>query len=271
MANSRRLGLVLAALVVASGHVARPAAAAVEWIEMAVGDGGSVRAALGIVAGGRRPAVIFNHGTGVRHFGHDGALTHGNMDVTDYVTALNAAGYTAIAPIRKHLKDTAYVERGGTVGSAGDWTAVIEAGLRVSAAARAYLAARAEVDPGRIAIMGFSEGGNVTLWSAIRQRGYRAVVLLAPASLRVTPEYRLRRAAAQDILAPIDAPVFLAVGRDDHRPIRMISKRRLIPSLEALGKVVVHRTDYPGGHDWFYSVRDELMKDVLPFLAKHLE
>ncbi|MDP6885053.1 MAG: prolyl oligopeptidase family serine peptidase, partial [Rhodospirillales bacterium] len=156
-------------------------AAEVQWIDLSVAGGDSVRAAFGAVEGERGPAVIFNHGTGVRQFGHKGSVSNGNMDVTDYVKALNALGYTAIAPVRSHLKDSAYYERGGTVGSTADWIAVVENGMQVAKAARSFLAANANVDPARIAIMGFSEGGNVTLWSAVRQQGYRAVVLLAPA------------------------------------------------------------------------------------------
>jgi predicted esterase len=262
---------VLVALLLLNGMTIGPASAAVKWIDLALQGGGIVRAALGIVDNSGRPAVIFNHGTGVRHLGHAGALNNDNMDVTKYVEALNARGFTAIAPIRKHLSDTAYRERGETVGSSEDWTAVIEEGLRVSAAARTFLIKRAGADPSRIAIMGFSEGGNVTLWSAIRQRGYRAVVLMSPATIRATPVYGLRQAARKSNLSSIDAPVYLAVGRDDHRSIRRVVERRLIPNLQKLDKNLVYRTDYPGEHEWFYQVRDELMNDVIPFLEKHLK
>ena len=271
MRSLRNTRTYLAILLLSGWWISGPAWADIQWVQLPLKGGETVRGAFGTVAGGKQPAVIFNHGTGVRHLGHDGAVAKDNMDVRDYVKALNGMGYNAIAPIRDHLGDTAYVARGSTVGSTDDWVSVVEYGVRVSTAAREFLSARAEVDPSRIAIMGFSEGGNVTLRSAIRQRNYRVVVLLSPASLRDAGEYSLRQAARRGNLSAIDVPVFLAVGEDDKRPIRKITQRRLIPNLQALGKTLVQRNDYPGGHDWFYRPRDALMKDVRRFLAEHLK
>ena len=248
----------------------RDANADVQWVDLSLKGGGSVRAAFGVVGNGRGPAVVFHHGTGVRHFGHTGSVNKGNMDVTDYVKALNAMGYTAIAPVRTHLKDSAYYERDGTIGSTADWISVVEYGLLVSQAAWSFLAGNANVDPARIAIMGFSEGGNVTLWSASQQQGYRAIVLLAPATLQSAKKYALRQAATRGNLSAIDAPVFLGVGKNDHASIRKVVQRRLIPNLKKLGKVLVHRLDYPGGHNWFYKPRDSLMDDVGAFFSDHL-
>ena len=272
MRAMKTTGKLLAALVfiVSAGLQPSRAAADLQWIDLSVEGGDSVRAAFGAVEGGRGPAVIFNHGTGVRHFGHQGSARIGDMDVTDYVKSLNALGYTAIAPVRSHLKDSAFYERGGTVGSTTDWIAVVENGMHVAKAARSFLAANDNVDPARIAIMGFSEGGNVTLWSAVRQQGYRAVVLLAPATLQSAKKYALKQAATQGNLSSFDAPVFLGVGQNDHASIRKVVRRRLVPNLEKTRKVVIHRLDYPGGHDWFYKPRDALLNDAGAFLADHL-
>ncbi|NQV54283.1 MAG: prolyl oligopeptidase family serine peptidase [Rhodospirillales bacterium] len=252
-------------------QTAGQAQAEIKWIDLALKGGGSVKASLGIIGSEKRPAIIFNHGTGVRHFGNAVQTRQGNMDVTDYVKALNKAGYHAIAPLRQRHRNAAYVEHGGTVGSGREWDEVVEEGIDVSASALAYLSKRTEVDTARIAIMGYSEGGNVTLWSSLRQSGYRAVVLLAPAALSSSPTYNLRSAASQDNLAPLSAPVFLAVGSDDIRPIRRITSRRLVPNLKQLGTTIEAHTNYPGGHAWFYEPQEELMKDVLPFLAKYLK
>jgi len=246
------------------------AASDIQWVELKLESGENVRAALGVVGGSKRPAVIFNHGTGVRHYGHKGAIAKGNMDVTKYVRALNEMGYTAIAPIRKHNKNFAYVSRGSPVGSNADWTEVVEEGMQVSASARAFLGTRSEVDSGRIAIMGFSEGGNVTLWSATSQKNFRAVVLLSPATIDVTKKYALKKAATKSNLKNITVPVFVGVGRSDHKSIRKVLERRLIPNLQKLGVELDHHPDYPGGHDWFYRPRDALKKDVKAFLARHL-
>jgi len=246
------------------------AIAGIEWVDLQVEGADKVRAAFGVVKGNKLPAVIFSHGTGVRHFGHQGSLNNANMDVTDYVKKLNNMGYIAIAPVRSHLSDTAYVQRGGTVGSTDDWIAVIENGIQVVKAARIFLTSDANVDPNRIAIMGFSEGGNITLWSATRESGYRAVVLLSPATIRDARRYNLKQATKKNNLSSIDAPIFLAVGEDDIRPIRMITSRRLIPNLQELEKTLVFHIDYPGGHKWFYEPRDALLNDLKLFLEKHL-
>ena len=246
------------------------AIAGIEWVDLQVKGADKVRAAFGVVKGKNLPAVIFSHGTGVRRFGHQGSINNANMDVTYYVKELNKMGYIAIAPVRSHLSDSAYVKRGGTVGSTNDWTAVVENGIQVVKAARIFLTSNAKVDPNRIAIMGFSEGGNITLWSATRESGYKAVVLLSPASIRDAKKYSLRQATKKSNLSSIDAPVFLAVGEDDIRPIRKITSRKLIPNFQKLGKTLVFHIDYPGGHKWFYKPRGALLNDLKLFLAKHL-
>lgn len=249
-----------------------PARAGLQWIKLELADGPTIRAALGLVNGGRGPAVIFNHGSGVRQFGHEGSIRRDGMDVTDYVRLLNRMGYTAIAPLRTKHADTAYYHRNlGPVGSAKEWMEVVQYGISVSLAARAYLTDQAGVEPGRIGIMGFSEGGNVTLWSAVKQPGYRVVVLLSPATLRNAKRYSLRNAAAKANLATIQAPMFLAVGANDMRPIRMATGKHLIPNMKALGKILVLRTDYPGNHKWFYRPRQVLVDDLEKFLGEYLK
>ena len=44
----------------------------------------------------------------------------------------------------------------------------------------------------------------------------------------------------------------------------------LIPNLTKTNPQFRHRTDYPGGHNWFWKVRDEYWKDVAAFLKEHL-
>jgi dienelactone hydrolase len=89
-----------------------------------------VRLILGVPSGpGPHPAVIFNHGTGVRHLGYEGSKNRGQMDVSRFTDALVHDGYVALAPIQPFNSDTAYVERGGKVGSEQDWTEVVERGI----------------------------------------------------------------------------------------------------------------------------------------------
>ena len=246
-------------------------ATAVEWIELDV-NGTPVRSILGVPSGpGPHPAVIFNHGTGVRHLGYEGSKNRGQMDVSRFTDALVHDGYVALAPIRPFNSDTAYVERGGKVGSEQDWTEVVERGIDTVKAALAYLSARDDVMRDKIGVIGFSEGGNVTLWTAAETRGFAAVVLMSPASIRDSGGYRLRNAAARNRVAAIRAPVFLSLGENDLRSIKKVVTRRLVPILQATNEGFEYRLDYPGDHSWFHQLRDDYWLDIAGFLGKHLK
>ncbi len=255
------------ALVLFAG-VAR---ADLQEIALITDKGEPVRAILAKPPGdGRRPAVIFNHGTEVRKDGYEGALNRGGMNVGEFLRALARENYVAISPIRSILANEASYDRGKITGTPEQWTAVIAFGIRAVAAARDHLSRRPDVDPARIAIMGFSEGGNVSLWSASLTPGYRAVVLLSPAAISQSPEYRIGAAAREENVARIGAPVFLAVGADDMPIVRGGAEKFLIPNLTKTNSRFRHRIDYPGAHNWFWKVRDEYWKDVADFLREHL-
>lgn len=231
----------------------------------------AVQAVFGDLGGsGRRPAVIFNHGTDVRRDGYEGAKRQGEMNVDDYVKALNDQGYVAIAPLRTLLASEASLDRGRLVGTPEQWDEVISYGIRTVAAARRYLSERSNVDSSAIVLMGYSEGGNVSLWSAIETPGYRAVVLLSPAAMPTSRNYRLRAAADEDRLQRIAAPVFLAVAQNDFEGIRVVSREALIPNLKKANPAFRFRADYPGEHNWFFRVRPEFWNDVSAFLRQHL-
>jgi len=127
-----------------------PASAEVAWVTLTTERGEQMRALLGRPDSvkGRAPAVIYNHGTEVRMNGYQDG--EGN-DVGGFVRALVAEGYVVLAPIRTFERTTAYMSKGRPAGSPEAWDAVIQGGLRTVAAARAYLAARSDVDPEKIA------------------------------------------------------------------------------------------------------------------------
>jgi dienelactone hydrolase len=228
----------------------------------------TVQAVFGEPSGsGNRPAVIFNHGSSVRYVGYAAG-----MYVDDYVRALNEQGYVAIAPLRTEFGQEATVDRRGRLtGTPEQCTEVIAYGLRVVGAARRFLAGRPGVNQEAIAIMGYSEGGNVSLWSAIETPGYRAVVLLSPAAIPPSPRYRLRAATNEELLRRINAPVFLAVATDDFKGIREATSEALIPNLRKFNPVFRYRNDYPGDHNAFKRVRNDLWGDVAAFLKEHLQ
>ncbi len=246
-----------------------PASAEVAWVTLTTERGEQMRALLGRPDSvkGRAPAVIYNHGTEVRMNGYQDG--EGN-DVGGFVRALVAEGYVVLAPIRTFERTTAYMSKGRPAGSPEAWDAVIQGGLRTVAAARAYLAARSDVDPEKIALFGFSEGGNVSLWAAIQRPQWRAVVLLSPAAISPSPHFRLREAAAADKVARINAPVFLALARDDGPPILEVATEHLIPNLQKSNPAFVHRVGYPGQHNLFWTVSNVYWPDVTAFLRKHL-
>ncbi|MBT5357982.1 MAG: hypothetical protein HOL07_06495 [Rhodospirillaceae bacterium] len=214
---------------------------------------------------GRRPAVIYNHGTGVRQFGYDGAAAKG-YDVKDYVRAIADAGYVALAPIREFNSDTARFERGQTVGSEAAWDGVVEGGIRTVHAARAYLTASPRVAADKIAVIGFSEGGNVTLWSLLENANYAAAVLMSPATLRSARKFGLRSAGKDPRIETLTLPVLLTVGADDMRQIRRVTSRLLAPRLSQVSQDFAFKDKYPGGHKWFHKVRPEHWRDVTAFL-----
>jgi len=214
-----------------------------------------------------RPAVIYNHGTEVRLQGY--SERGDGTDVRGFAEKLAGEGFIALAPIREFERTTAVMPRGRPSGGPDAWDAVIEGGLRTVAAARRRLEAMAEVDPSRIGLLGFSEGGNVSLWAA-SETPFRAVVLLAPAAISPSPRYRLVLAANEATLGRIQAPLFLAVAANDLPPVRDVVIERIAPLLARLNPDLVFRSDYPGGHDLFWRPRDAFWPDVAAFLRTRL-
>ena len=247
--------------------------AEVSWKTLKLSTGDSFQALYGLPDGqGPWPALIFSHGTGVRHLGYEGAVREGNMDVKDYVEALSAQGYVVIAPIRPFLRNKAYQERGKSKGSAENWDQVIRKGIDSIHAARIFLRNSGDVGGKEIAVIGFSEGGNISLWAAIEQPDqYAALLMLSPATVGSSPRYELRRAASRDHISRLTMPVFLSMGKRDNRSILKITRKKLIPRLEVQKIPLLVVDGYSGDHKWFHRVRSEHMADIQTFLAAHLQ
>ena len=98
---------------------------------------------------GRSPAVVICHGS-------DGVDGRGDF----HAAALNAAGIAT-------LEIDMWAARGTARGAAARPRSPIET-LPDAFAAKAFLAAQPEIDPGRIGVMGFSWGGVVSLLAAGR-------------------------------------------------------------------------------------------------------
>ncbi|MBM3570105.1 MAG: hypothetical protein FJX46_15275 [Alphaproteobacteria bacterium] len=264
----RKLGLAFVFLITACASDSGPAGVeGVSWVQLATPSDGVLRAAYAKPPGpGPFPAVVFNHGTGVRARGHEGGIARGETDVRRFVRALADAGYVGLAPLRTVNATSAYPDRGRFAGTEAQWSEVIASGIRTVDAALTWLAGQPEVDRTRLAAIGFSEGGNVTLWSMLDRSDVRGAVLISPATIEMAPRYALREAAAAEAVARLRAPVMLTVGDSDLPSIRGVAASRLGPNLtrhEARSRV---KLDYPGDHASFYAPRADHWPDVLDFL-----
>ncbi|SDG26024.1 dienelactone hydrolase family protein [Pelagibacterium luteolum] len=164
---------------------------------------------------GPYPAVIILHGS-------SGA---GSMGYRDWETRLNAAGFATL------LVDS-YTARGveeifSDQGRLGEFYAVYDAYRAADALAR-----HAAIDPGRIAVLGFSRGGIGALYSAMD----RFAFLYGPAEPLAAhvPFYPPCNFALEDPLQTTGAPIRLFHGEaDDWNPLAACE--RYIAALAAAG------------------------------------
>ena len=259
----------LAAVVLAPA----PGSAGTAWIDLPVATGGSVKALLGLPDGVvKAPGVVYSHGSAVRRLGYDAARGQG-YDIADYVKALNKAGYAALAPVRHEgiLPDPFNPAR-GAVGneSTPSMQAGIKQGIASLQAAVAFLKGHATAT-GKVGAIGFSEGGLVTTWGALKGLGADAIVLMSPATIKKARRLNMKNASESGNIGDIKAPVLITLGEDDNAPILKGIKRRLIPALKAAGVKLETKFGYPGDHSWFWRVRPQHFPDVVSFLDKHLK
>lgn len=259
-------------LIAAALAFAPSAIAAMEWIDLPVSTGGSVKALVGVPDGvNKAPGVIYSHGTAVRRLGYDAAKKQG-YNITDFVEALNEAGFVAIAPVRHEgMLPNPFNARKGAVGdeTPRSMQAGIEQGIASVEAAKAFLLNHPTAT-GKVGAIGFSEGGLVTTWTAINGLDANAYVLMSPATIRSAGRLNMKTASEANLSA-IKSPLLITLGTRDNRAILKGISGRLIPALKSAGVDMKAKTDYPGDHSWFWRVRDEHFSDVVEFLNRHLK
>lgn len=262
--------LIAVAIVILS---ALPAHAAMEWIDLPVSTGGSVKALLGVPDGvTNAPGVVYSHGSKVRRQGYE-ASKKGGYDVADWVEALNKAGYVAIAPVRDSgVLPNPLSARKGDVGNESSDSMIqgLEQGIASLQAATALLKAHPTAT-GKVGALGFSEGGLVTTWAAIRGLDADALVLMSPATIRSAKRLNMKNASEAIAPGSIAAPVLLTLGKRDNAAILKGIPGRLIPALQDAGVNLETKLDYPGDHSWFWRVRDQHFTDVRAFLDRYLK
>ena len=131
------------------------------------------------------------------------------------------------------------------------------------------LRAAARVDVSRLAIVGFSRGGLLTLQAALEWPSeWNAVVLMAPAPGNNSMDLTL-----QDVSA-LAAPVLIQVSENDlFQADHVQIVEDVKAALDAAGKEYTSHL-YPAygddGHELFWEVQEPYWSDLLDFLAEHL-
>lgn len=192
------------------------------------------------------PAVVYNHGLVVDLHGLAGASRRRGYNLGGICDALAKDGFLAFAPIRQSGPRNIPSHR-EEVSQALD-----------------YVKTFPDVDPSRVALMGFSRGGLLTLLVGVERKDLRALVILAPA-----PGGREDFARAASRVSSLEAPVLLLVEASDTGDI-LENFNMLDRALRAHGKKVrsvLYRRG--GGHELFYDV-GYYWDDVRAFLREKL-
>jgi len=196
----------------------------------------------------------------------------------DFVKALVESNFVALAPIREYgkLSQTQWKQQGGKMskqatdcGDSKTCTETIKEGLRVTKSAIQFLKEQPNVADDKIGIIGYGEGGLITLWSVFDYKDLKAIVLMSPSHVGKSPEFNFEAAVKR--VESITSPVFITLGDSDKTKIIKNCTNLLIPQMKELNKDIEYRVDYKGPHQWFKKVRDEYWNDIISFLNKHLK
>jgi dienelactone hydrolase len=244
--------------------------AKIDSITLLVNPVDQVEAIYGVPEGeGKFTAIIYNHGTFVRRLGYSEAARRG-YDVRDFVNSLVQNGFVALAPIRKigRLKLTRIEKADIMDESPDELTNALKEGIAITSSAIQFLKSQPIVREDKIGIIGFSEGGLITLWSSFEQQQLKAIVLMSPADIKKSSELCFREACKK--VEAIKAPVFLTLGKNDIPVIIENCLDLFIPRMKLLDKEIEYKIDYPERHIWFHKVREEYWNDIILFFIKKL-
>ena len=191
------------------------------------------------------PTVIYNHGAIVDFRGYDGAAEAG-YDLKGMMQKLAEAGFLAVAPIRQSGR-----------GRLASHIAEIQQALD-------YVKTLPEADTTRMALMGFSRGGALTLTVSFHRPEFRSVILEAPA---------FRPNQLKPLFAQVDtlSQTFLLLIEKSDNPA-FNQSLDMVDSLLTERGAHTHliRYDRGGGHRLFWKV-DYYWDDVIAFLKRTLD
>lgn len=246
-------------LLLALSCAALPAQA--EWINLSLPTGETLKADLALPSDAKRaPAVIYLHGGRVREEGYEGAADEG-YDVTAFSRAFADAGFVALSPVRQ------------TPAEADMGDDAIDEGISATLAAIEFLQARPDVDPQRIAVVGYSEGGLIALWALTRLPDLAAGVVMSPARMtgsRATAETQnFDQFMKTKAVKTIRAPILVTVGEKEPRGTRQRADA-LTKTLMTSYKRFRYIHTYRGDPRWFRQPQNEVIADIAEFLrARH--
>lgn len=191
------------------------------------------------------PTVIYNHGLIVDMFGVGGAAQRG-YNLNGICQTLAADGFLVFTPIRQSGRRDIPSHK-EEVSQAVD-----------------YVKSLPDVDPSRIALMGFSRGGLLTLMVGVERTDMKALLILAPA-----PGGRGDFVKAVKRVTSLNVPVLLLVEAGDGSDI-LENFNLLDQALKGQGKEVRSILyNRGGGHQLFYDV-GYYWQDVRAFLREQL-
>jgi len=201
------------------------------------------------------PAVVYSHGVIVDSRGYAEAVRRG-YDLRGICESLAKDGFLAFVPIRS---------RDPSLGVGRTPKEAYSRLRKELSKVLDYVKALPDVNPSRIALMGHSMGGLLTLLLGTERKDLKALIVSAPAPHPgVFPE----------VFEKADwftAPLLLLVEAGEEDPRILANVEKLGQSLKDHGKDVrVIRYDRGGGHELFFTV-SYYWDDVRNFLRARLD
>ncbi|MAF50388.1 MAG: hypothetical protein QGH73_08155 [Rhodospirillales bacterium] len=218
------------------------------WVKLPRADRTSIDALLARPKGaGPFPAILYQHGTLVRERGHRGAAEAG-YDLGAILDDFSGLGYMALAPVRQ------------TPAGCCNGDAAVAEGVALSKAGARYLRRRSDADPGKLCLIGYSEGAMVALWSLIEDDDFAAAVVISPATMggqRARAETRgARRLVRSGRIQAIKEHFAIIVGGSDTTRVRRAVKRYAVQS-------GARAISFRGDHRSFHKPRKDVDDVVL--------
>jgi dienelactone hydrolase len=192
------------------------------------------------------PALVYNHGVGVDIQGYQKAVRRG-YNLPAICKELATGGFLTFIPIRL----------------GGPGTTTLQSHKAQVLEAVDYVKSLPDVDPSRIAVAGNSRGALLTLMVGIEQRGLKALVIMALASVGGNFSAMLPQ------ISSLDAPVLLLIEASDEREHQNIFDTMDRALREHKKEVKSIRYTRGGGHNLFHGA-DYYLQDVKAFLHEKL-